>query len=152
MNGININGLEIKHNKNGSIHEEPVNSTKLTVERFPYFENPEFEDELAHYEYIMQKYIYDSACLQINISGALRHEAQTLSPGMESSRIIKMINQIRAELWSLMRDSFTRFRNTADYRKFAGGLVSDKNDLKRKADKNNHHSPRNQQFPNAFNQ
>eukprot|EP00483_Globobulimina_turgida_P013711 UN13737 len=107
------------HNKNGSLHDINHRSEQMKVERFPYFENPEFDDELTHYEYIMQKYIYDSACLQINISGALRGEAQINSPGMDNIRIIKMINCIRSELWSLMRDSFTRFRSTTEYKKLA---------------------------------
>eukprot|EP01083_Nonionella_stella_P297340 1009802_1 len=129
-NGINsniINGNGATHDRNGTIHDITANdnnhrSAQIKVEQFPYFENPEFEDELAHYEYIMQKYIYDSACLQINISGALRLEAQTVSPGMDNERIIKMINAIRSELWSLMRDSFTRFRSTTEYSKLADKL------------------------------
>eukprot|EP01084_Bolivina_argentea_P271764 462498_1 len=109
-----INDIDSIHSNSRSEH--------LKVEQFPYFENPEFEDELAHYEYIMQKYIYDSASLQINISGTLRLEAQTVVPGMESDRIIKMINAIRSELWSSMRDSFTRFRSTTEYSKLADKL------------------------------
>lgn len=116
---------ESKHGKNGSIAEDIIRE-QLAVEQFEYFENPEFEDELAHYEYIMQKYVYDSACLQINISGALRNEAQLVSPGMDSVRIIKMLNAIRAELWALMRDSFTRFRSTVEYRKLADILQNHK--------------------------
>eukprot|EP01084_Bolivina_argentea_P196868 337461_1 len=128
-NGINSNIINGNgtHDRNGTIHDITANdnnhrSAQIKVEQFPYFENPEFEDELAHYEYIMQKYIYDSACLQINISGALRLEAQTVSPGMDNERIIKMINAIRSELWSLMRDSFTRFRSTTEYSKLADKL------------------------------
>jgi len=136
-----------KHYKTSSMHDamamarldDAHSSEQLQSAQFAYFENPEFEDELAHYEYIMQKYIYDSACLQINISGGLRHEAQTVSPGMDSVRIIQLINDIRAELWSLMRDSFTRFRATKDYKKMAEVLRT-KKELE---NKQNAQSPRN---------
>eukprot|EP01083_Nonionella_stella_P063327 164555_1 len=116
------------HKKHKSIHDLHMDehhaaiAEQKKVERFPYFENPDFLDELTHYGYIMQKYIYDSACLQINISGQLRHDAQRMSPGPDSAKIIQMINQIRGELWGLMRDSFTRFRTTDDYKRLADKL------------------------------
>ena len=75
---------------NSDIHNDGVD-----VERFEYFENPEFVDELTHYQYIMQKYVNDSACLQINISGGL--EVKHIKyPGPDSEEILKLFNSIRA--------------------------------------------------------
>ena len=45
------------------------------LDKFSYFQPPKFFAELDHFEYIMQKYIYDSATLQINISSQIRLEA-----------------------------------------------------------------------------
>merc|ERR1719203_2054560 len=78
-----------------------------------------FFAELDHFEYIMQKYIYDSATLQINISSAMRLEAATVSPGMDSERLVKMMNQIKSELHTNMKDSFARFKNTPEFNKLA---------------------------------
>ena len=115
------------HNKHGS----DVNDVDgQEIERFDYFEIPQFSDELTHYEYIMQKYVKDSACLQINISGGLRSDAHRM-PAVntalhtpDSEEILKLFNNIRAELWQLMRDSYTRFRATADYKKLCELLAN----------------------------
>jgi len=133
------------HNKNGSNVDIRGPSDGIEVERFEYFENPEFSDELTHYQYIMQKYVNDSACLQINISGGLRGDAHRMSPGPDSEEILKLFNNIRAELWQLMRDSFTRFRATTEYKKLAEVLA---NIPKFKAKINNgQSSPRNHNHP-----
>merc|ERR1712154_255786 len=92
--------------------------------KFDYFKAPDFFAELDHFEYIMQKYIYDSATLQINISSAMRLESATVSPGMDSDRLIKMMKQIRNELHTNMKDSFGRFKNTDEFNKLAEVLQS----------------------------
>lgn len=98
------------------------------VDSFPYFMNPEFKEQIDHYDYIMQKYVHESASLEINISSDLRRKCLKLapgsgmSPGVDTSRIVTMINAIRGELWVLMRDSFTRFKTTPDYRKLVEAM------------------------------
>ena len=43
---------------------------------------------------------------------------------MDSDRLIGMMKQIRYQLWQLMGDSFTRFKNTEEFFKLAEILQS----------------------------
>eukprot|EP01084_Bolivina_argentea_P269965 458932_1 len=92
---------------------------------FDYFQNPEFNDQFSHWEYINQKYIYDSCCLQINISGALRVEAQNndnVKGDMVTGEMYSVAKRVLSELWSLMEDSYTRFMDTTEYSKLLDGF------------------------------
>ena len=95
----------------------------------------------------MQKYVNDSACLQINISGGLRSSCHRIGTdrGPPEEVILKMFKDIREELWQLMRDSFTRFRATVEYKKLCEVLVNLPKFQERV--KNGHSSPRHHEHP-----
>ena len=61
------------------------------IERFEYFESPEFCDWISHYEYIMQKYLYDYANFQMNISGSLRRDADRMFHSLEPESPLKCL-------------------------------------------------------------
>jgi len=109
----------VAHPQQNSVSPDADNEDAYSfpIEDFPYFAKPIFEDELGHYEYIQQKYINNDASLQINISHALRQEAQTKSPGMVDANSLRLFDKIRKELWGLMGDSFQRFRSTQEYKR-----------------------------------
>merc|ERR1719474_178274 len=123
---------------NGGSPSSPASDAEITtsfnaqrgVDEFRYFTDPDFKEQIVHYDYIMQKYVHDAASLQINISSELRRQCLKLapgsgvSPGVDTSRIVTMIKAIRSELWVLMRDSFSRFKRTSDYRKLVEVLAT----------------------------
>eukprot|EP01084_Bolivina_argentea_P132626 234058_1 len=87
------------------------------IDEFPFFEMPYFEKEIWHFTYIEQKYIMDSACLKINICSELMDEFYIPRRVDDLEYVCNTLNKIRAELWSLLLDSFSKFITTKEYEK-----------------------------------
>ena len=87
---------------------------------FPYFKNRSWDNELTHYLYLCEKYITLGSEFEVNIPYSLRKEAESVSPGIDSERIIKVCNSIGEALWVLMLHSFSRFKQTAQYKRLVG--------------------------------
>merc|ERR1711933_9180 len=65
----------------------------------------------------MQKYVWNDAIFPVNISHELRELTKQESPGNQTEDLLAEICRIRAEIWSLLKESFVRFKATEDYRK-----------------------------------
>eukprot|EP01084_Bolivina_argentea_P196870 337464_1 len=81
---------------------------------FPYFENPEFEDKICHFEYLMQKYIYDSACLQISLPDDM--EKVFLRVDIGDNEEINRMFALKVYIWNVLLDGFARFMQTEQYK------------------------------------
>merc|ERR1712176_941136 len=93
---------------------------------FDYFECPEFHNDLDHWEYLMQKYVFDSATLQINISSQMRQGILQMVGGADTTYLMRTCDEIRRELWHLLLDSYSRFSTSGEYLKLLRWGMSDK--------------------------
>ncbi|ETO26100.1 hypothetical protein RFI_11038 [Reticulomyxa filosa] len=82
-----------------------------------------------YWQYLMYKYFFPSASLQINIPGGLRAQIMATNKfkgksADKSSSELKTLyeelcHDVRKELWALMSASFTRFYSTPKFKVFA---------------------------------
>eukprot|EP01083_Nonionella_stella_P233052 821525_1 len=82
----------------------------------------DFDDDLLHWEYIAQKYLYVSSRLHPNISEALENRGDNWTPGAPLDSVLHIANNIKGKIWVLLRDSFTRFKITPEFARMITAL------------------------------
>ena len=96
------------------IYEEFYGDTDvLLIEHCQLIENIEFQDEIVHLEHILNKYIYDSARMQIHISSDLKDALETTSPGCQCGCDLEgVMHSLRLELLDRLNRDYLMFENS----------------------------------------
>merc|ERR1712129_655367 len=93
---------------------------KMEKIKFDYFTSPIFESDsiLDHFDYLVTKYVKHHAELEINISRILRHVMTGMpTSGADANCLLQRANDVRKELWLLLKHSFSRFKSNDEHRK-----------------------------------
>lgn len=93
-----------------------INSAFRDID-FDFFQMPCFENDLDHWDYLMQKYIVSEAEFNIPLSYPLRSELTKMARGADTNYLIERCHMIKSESWHLLRDSYRRFQKTDEYKK-----------------------------------